>query len=474
MPPPPNTTSATAIVIPSLEGLPSFTYTNVQTGIHDAGTTYDVWYKYTPVESDGLIGLLFYGDPTTYKPSTSIYIDNDFTFLYNSFNLTPNRMLQIPTLTGRVYFFKILTNAGNPTPATLNVSVKRAQDNINAPSSIFIRPASILQEFIDAGYSGLAGGFINPTTGVITRFVEQVVPGEPGDYLPVTGEILFPDEYINFNWHLFNADISLKTTFTYAWSGGHPQVRTHREQSRFLIVNQNSPNPIKFRFCDSNGNLTPETTVTVGNTGCTAAACSAAGDFIYMAGVNSSLNSNIKKWDVVGGVFVADLAATVANHICRDMLVMSNGDIVAIYHRASTDEIFVRVYNTAGATLRTWTAPVGPNYTTVPPRLGYGNDSSVTFWVFLHINTGFSHFFHLRVADVTEVVNFQTPDAIYATFDQGGSPTYRFVTSDSCPLVLSLASFAGLYVTDPTHVDQYQTVTKKIPNPTFKTALIGE
>jgi len=472
MAPPTNTTSATAIVIPSLD------YTNIQTGIHDAGTTFTVWYRYTPVGADGIIGLRFYGDPIVYKPNTEVFIDNDTTSLGS---IGSNLMSQIPTLTGRILFFKVIPNGGNPNPATLNVSILRAQNNLSPVGSIFIRAASILPSFITAGYAGLGAGYINDNTGIILKFSEQLPPGESGDYLPTTGEILFGDEFIEFDrLKLYSSSLVLKANIVYDWKQATPIIRTSRETKKFYIGSKGSAPtfPIEYVTVDSSGILSSP--VVMVGFGITAIANSHDNLSVYVAGVGGSVGAAIKKWNKAGAAFGADFAAGVANKIVQDLLVMKNGEVVALYHESATDDIFVRVYSSAGAILNTFTAPVVP-YTFVSPRLGYANDDSISFWLFLHQSDTFSRFINIKLSDVSILRNFTTPDFSYLDVDQGVSPTFRFVTSDSCPFVLSLAvnKYSGLYFveidkTDDTVIDGGVELDLKIPDPFIKTAFVGD
>lgn len=475
MAPPPNTTDATAIVVPSLD------YSVVQTGIHDAGTTYTVWYKYVAQPNDGAVGMIVYGD-ATYRPQLFLYIDDTLDLLGSTSN---NRQTMVPLIAGRTYYFECFPNAGNPTPANLTFKLYKQPREAQAAGDIFIRAASILSSFQNEGYTGLAAGIINPTTGIIKNFIPQLQVGESGDYLS-TGQILFGDEYTTpfDKVKLYNAQVTLLKTITYAKVpfSGHPVIRTHRESNRFLVVDKGSaPDEVQYQWVTAAGVINTVQVLTAGTQGCTAAAAShqVSPSFIYFAGVGGS--SAIKKWNTGTLVFDADLVAAVANYVVQDILVMSNGDLVVIYHRASIDDVFVRIYDSTGVLLRTWTAPVVP-YTSVAPRLGYGNDASLTFWVFLHQSDGFSRFFNINVADVSQNVNITTPDSTYTTLDQGASPGFVHVTSDSCPFVLLLSAgtgfYPGIYIFEPNKTDDTvnnsgSLLDLKIPNPTFKTGLIG-
>jgi len=468
MPIPPNTTSATAVVIPSIP------YSNIQAGIHDAGTTYTVWYKYTADGTEGVVGEMFRGDGVTYIPDVNLYIDNDATLLGN---ISANRMSQIPLLAGRTYFYEVVPNIGNPNPATLTVSLVKQPRLGAVANNIFIRAATILPAFTTAGYLGLGAGVVDHTTGLIKDYHPVLPVGEAGDYLP-TGEFFFADEKNSpfDKIRIYNPTLPLtqRALVTYAWHSSFPTIRTWREGAKVLVVDkgQAPTNPVEYFTIDRNGVRSAITPVTAGSYGCTAAAMNPAGTFVYMAGVGGSIGAAIKKWDVVGGVFVADFAAGVANHIVTDILVMRTGEVVAMYWENATDDIFVRVYDSTGATLRTYIAPI-VNYTSTSPRMGYANNDSISFWLFLHQNDGFSRFIEVKLSDVSVLTNISVPDSKYFTIDQGATPAYRLVISDSCPMVLFTTVIpsgpSGIYVIVP---NKRNDDGLAIPAPIWKTALL--
>ena len=479
--PPPNTTPATAVVIPSLD------YDVVQSDIHDAGTTFSVWYKYTGIDPNDVVGIMFRG-AGAYTPSMNLYIDDEFTLLGT---VAANRMTQVPLLVGRIYLFEVVPNVGDPNPAVLTVSLKKQPRNGFNSGDIFIRAASILANFQTEGYTGLGGGVIHPTTGVIKDFDPMFQVGEAGDYLS-TGEICFADEYNapfdKFRIYRPTLPLTEKAVVTYNWNGSFPIIRTWREGLKFLVVDKGQApgNPVEWFTIDGNGVQSAITPVTAGNFGCTGAAMSPAGDKVYLSGIGGSGNTNIKVWNVAGGVFDADFAPDVGGgYTTEDILVMKNGEVIVLYHDSAIDSIFARIYDSTGATIADYTVPIpAAGFTSISPRLGYANDDSVTFWIYPHGSDGFSYFKQVNVADGTLVREFTTPDTTYFTIDQGDTPAFRHVTSDSCPFVLMLGVEGGIFsVTPPTNATAipslrrdryYNNLDKKIPNPTVRTALIGD
>jgi len=443
--PPPNTDSITATIIPSLP------YITTQSGIHDAGTTYKVWYKYTPTVETILLGVYFRGDGVIYKPDTRIHINDGLNFIGY---INANLISQVPLLVGKTYYFEIIPNSGNPNPATLNINLLAAPQHVSVPGgSIFIRGASITSSWIPLGYKGLGAGYINPNTGVIFNFEPMFVVGESGDFLP-SGTILFADDInvlsaVNDKWILYNPDLSIKAQFTWDWAQqtGHPVSRASREYGRFYLGSKGysgNTTYASWTSVDENGILAP-TVVLPGMYGMDALANSADDQFVYIAGTGGggAPRTIIRRWNKALGAFGPDLvpANSVANSYVADMLVMPNGHVVVIWQEFTLRTCFVRIYDANGAILRNFT-PIPNNTTGVPARLGYADDLT-SFWLFIHVynnagQTSNSYFFNLLESDVSILKTINSPDGYWVEFDHGPNPQYRFVTSDSCPFILIL------------------------------------
>lgn len=420
-------------------------YTNTQT-VDDSGTTYTVWYKITAPAEGVLAGEWFYGDPTTYRPTTELYVDG-FTGGDLLGTINPNLFSQTPLLAGRTYYYKVIPNGGNPTPAVLNVSVLAAQDLTVPSGSIFIRAASILPAFQAKSYTGLAAGYIDASTGAILAFENEFQVGESGDYLPNTGELLFGDEYqdpvFNRELVLYDSSLNIIATITDTWpTGGYPVIRTHRESRKFYVGTKGQfPTPCQYVTVTETG-VASAATILTGSIGMTAIAANVAETFVYMA-LGGVSPPPVSKWDVVGEAFAADFAAGIVGSVIFDILVMSDDSVIVGFWNSSTEALVVKRYNAAGVVLNTYT-PVTPDpMSSILPRLGYANDDSLTYWLFMHRSTGFSDFRQVGI-DGVEILDIQAPDTTYTTIETP-TPLYRFVTSDSCPFVLFLGGYRGLY-----------------------------
>lgn len=457
-------------------------YTNTQT-VDFLGTTYTVWYKITAPVGGVLMGERFYGDAVIYRPTVDVYVDG---FAGGDLlgTIGANLDSQTPLLAGRTYYYKVIPNGGNPTPAVLNIDMQAAQDLPVPAGSIFIRAASILPSFQGKGYTGLAAGYISATTGAILGFELQFQVGESGDYLPDTGELLFGDEYNGLNEViLYNSDLTVIAAIAGAWTtGGFPVIRTHRDTKKFYVGSKGQfPTPCQYVTINQVGGVSVAVSLT-GAFGMTALAANVAETFVYM-GIGVPTSQPVSKWSVAGGAFVADFAVGIVGSYIFDILVMNDDSVIVGFFNPVTDVVIVKRYDASGAILNTYTPVVGAQ-TTTSPRLGYANDDSLTYWVFMHLTTGFSDFRQVGINGV-EILQITAPDAIYLSIETP-TPLYRFVTSDSCPFVLFIGTaaptFGGIYELVPgkrndtiyTQIAPTPTsVDVEIPEPSVRIALLG-
>jgi hypothetical protein len=108
VPAPTNTSAGTATDFGTLP------YSGSQNA-HDAGTTYTVWYKYTPATSQ-MISVFGFGDLVTYRPTITVFTGVGATPV--GIGVT-NKPVQVYVNSGSTYWFRFVPNGGNPTPAVL-------------------------------------------------------------------------------------------------------------------------------------------------------------------------------------------------------------------------------------------------------------------------------------------------------------------------------------------------------------------
>src|SRR4029453_2573321 len=119
MPPPPNTTPATAT---DLGALPA----NLTQTVHDAGTTYTVWYRFTAPAGAVVVGVWGFGDLTVYRPTLRPYIGPATAPVPWLSIDALNKPCQFPVTPSTVYYLEVTPNAGNPAPAVLTLTVEVA------------------------------------------------------------------------------------------------------------------------------------------------------------------------------------------------------------------------------------------------------------------------------------------------------------------------------------------------------------
>lgn len=494
--PPANWTAATATVVSSLP------YETVQTDLYSLGFVFDAWFSFTPAVYHIAMGISFRGDSASlYSPYHAIYIDNDDQLLASQVS---DRMSQIGLITGRPILLKVYDESSLPDDANLNISLLHCPMPEVAVDAIFIRGASIPSHFIDYNVLGLYGGFIDAATGEIIGYIPIFPVGESGDYLP-NGMTCFGDDYDvggeEGRITLYNANFTVHTHNTFLWYTQWPNIRASRETNKFYVASFGDvSHPSQFVSIGIDGAMSSPVTFPGPLVGVTAVANSHDDAFVYVAVGNPS---EIKKYDKSGlsiGTFAAAVTSP-ANYRVWDILVMEAGEIVAVYQTSApgVQDFFVRVYDPTGTILRTYTPAGSIWYTTTPARLGYALDDSISFWLFLHYHgpaaggnpSGYSRMIQVNLSDVTELENLVAPDINYFQSNQGDTPDYRFVTSNSCPHTFAEApadttppepepgNDSGIYYKKPSpppaqRHDIYYTDVKKIPNPTIRTALFGE
>lgn len=493
-----NLSGATAFELPEIPTGPVSLLSGVQIVVDSGGVVNTVWFKTKTPIRDRVLDFMFYG-----RINGGVYNVNTDAF-YNSFdigqfiaNTVADHPNQLPIGNGSFYYFRCNRSSSSAANAVLAFDLFLAQELTVPAGTIFINSASEFDFQVTAGLAGLPGGLINPTTGEIINFRPFFLCGEGGDILPTSGRMLYVDEFAsfapfpggtNYNVYLFGPDFSQITSFIFDGSGGGaPKIRTHNESNKFYILSKGlGLTDTTFRSVDVNGSL--GLLRTIDSAGCTGFAVSADETIVYLSGVGGSTNSNIKRWDIAGAVYLSDLSATVANYRITDMLVLSDGSIIAVYFKTTvTRDMFVRRYDTAGTLLNTYTFtfPIALNLTS--PRLGYAIDSPNSFFVaFNTISSDHKHNLRqVKVSDGTFINSSEVSNVFFA--DPGAAETLTPnwpVVSDSCPIIQLRVSvtppsvFGGIYIivpgkTDDTVKSGVITVDLKIPDPTWKTASLG-
>ena len=172
MPAPTNTSfgTATEITLP----------VSLSQDAHDSGTTYTLYYKFTAPETGVWSIWGFGGTPDEgYRPTVSLYDDP----LGFSFVAGTNRPLLVPVTAGVTYYIEA-EDLGDPTPATLTLSVERCQHGTHVPARSFI---------INDDTAGVPAALISATEdNHVLRYLHPFPTGEAADVL-ADGTALFSD-----------------------------------------------------------------------------------------------------------------------------------------------------------------------------------------------------------------------------------------------------------------------------------------
>lgn len=445
MPVPSNTTSGTAVDITSLP------YSIVQSGIHDSGTTYDVWYKHTPAVS-GMLGVWGLGSAnlTTYRPTVSVYTNpaGAATITYQ------NRPIQFWGTAGTTYYFKFAPNAGNPNPATLTLSVLLHQSQTVPSGSIAVcdtvntYPLALMP--IDQDNTVLAFVQTTPIPFTATEYGADILPNGVVAIGDNAGDIVLWDA--NYN------NIAFTTTTL-----GDEIVNVTTNRSDTFYVSTGYPYTVSAAVVTtiSSTGVQGGTTWTLDETDVIGIAVSPDETILYY--VTNANNSPVQRWDLVNDVALSDLAAGVnANtHALRSILCLSDGTVLVGYRNSTAGTEFVRQYSAAGATLNTYSL----DYSTSDVADFLMTDvTEANFWVWQHdgLTTNSTMYFNqIRISDGT-ILNRVTG----ASFDAGRymysetlTPIARFGFSKSCPAWITRSSITPTppaYLNGPAALEYFE------------------
>jgi hypothetical protein len=472
MPAPTNVTPATAIDITTLPY-------DINLDVTALAAPFTVWWKRTITADDVMLGFFAY-------PSTAIAYNPKISFwttalsspsAYPSINpliIPPDTPGQLPVNAGDTIWMKIEDTTGGAVPGIL-VFGARPSPNSAAP---------IGSLFVNDDTEQWFASILDATTGAVIRQARTTV-GEEGAIFDSGQMVLQNDDALSegAKLYLYAANLNLITTLAL----GSPEV----------TMNTNGPLLYTSERIGVTANVnikTYDTSLVLQNTFLLTAnrpACMAVSkdnSEIYFN--RGSINNPIQKM-VLGTLVVTDLVtAPASNHMEKQCLqVLSDGTILASWISGST--FLIRAYNSSGAQINSYSFTLSNR--TDGPRLAIAQDDPNSFWVWassLSAGVRSSKFQRIKVSDGSTLASF-TVDV----FESGlgvpvasgiTEPVQKFGNSKSCPFLVTRVSLApvtpdlsGVYfmndnsATAPTH-DVYNTTTKKIPNPTIRTALIGE
>lgn len=416
MPAPTNISAATAIDITSLP------YSLTQDNAF-GGTTYTVWWKRTIAAGETVDSIFGLGsaDLSTYRPTVFLYRNDPAGAAFTSYQ---NRPVYFPTVEGDTWYFKFVSNAGNPSPAPLTVSLQTHQDQSAPAGSIAIidtrtgYPIAILDAEVD--YSVLR--YVLNTTN--TEYGAGILPSGIFAVGHGTEVILYDSNYTNiaFTDTLATdsiANVTTNNTNAFYASTGNPFAIDPAQV--FKIADDGT--------LDATSWILPEIEVN--------GICVSPDETILYYTTNIA-NEPVRRWDLVNDVALSNLAAGInANTVAiRNCLCLDDGTVLVGYRNSTAHTEFVRQYSAAGATLNTYSL----DYSVSDAEDVLARDvTDANFWVWQHDGVGATNatpfFRQIRISDgsVLQSRPLVAFDAGRYLYSETLTPTARFGGSYSCP-----------------------------------------
>lgn len=412
----------------------------------DGGYTYEGWYKRTAQAGEQFLSVRGFGDLTTYQPLTQIYLAGGVAHVTATDESRRNKPVGFNTVPGTTYFFRFSPNSGNPDPASLTVEVQ-------TPPSAAAPSGSLLILDDTFGYPAV---LLDATTGAVLKIVSPFAASEAGAILPSGVSLFVDDDEVTTGVatvKLYDPALNLLASLPLDVRAQGPV--TSNGVDKFFISNV-------YNAGLDNGSIHVVTANGV-HLGKIAKVTGASSPRVLL-GMAVSLDESIlyysryhlmdgmevgpiKQWDLVNDVALSDFAASISNYkICREILRLADGTILASYNHISDPDSFVIRYDTDGSVLNTY--PLETEIRVSDEiRLAHDPDDPLSFWVWTKTGTdpGLSKFRRILVADGSDVI---TPIEV-PFFSQGlpaGPVTEEmafFGHSFSCPFVVMRSAAVG-------------------------------
>lgn len=386
--------------------------------VYDSGTTYSVFVTFVAVET-GEIGAWGYGGAvgSGYRPWLEAYDADEVLICTGDLN----KPIQFSVTAGARYYLKVVKN-GDHSPSNLALNTQFKALALPLVGSILVNydadgfPLAIASSRTDYDILGYVTPFPN---------------GEGGDILR-SGRSLWEDAAAG-NFRLFDPALVELATVTFAYVGGNPTVRANILTNRFYVMSPGSGGThARVTTVLPDGSLGGTIWTLTGKVGMTAGAPANDDTIWYYAGGGA-----IFTWDLVGDVAGPDLAAAVPGHGVRDILVLGDGTIVALYIDGASSYL-VKRYSPSGTLLNTY--DLSAQYNGDDGRIARALDDPTSFWAWtwLPSPTGTCRFLNIRVSDGAEIstvdhLNMQL--GVYSA-PETATPLGRFGISESCPFVI--------------------------------------
>lgn len=331
MPAPSNTAATTAIDIGTLP------YSTTQ-DVHDAGTTYTVWYKYTAEDGVDNVGLWGFGGLGSYEPECRVYLGPDSApVLYLGGFFAINVPLICPVEPGTTYYFQFITPAGNPSPASLAITAEAGPTTTETVGKILIT------NFAFDGDATL----VDPATGDVVGF-RRMPPSDDGEMLP--SGIFALQNGDTDDLDVWGADFVLIDSVALGLSGTFNGVTSDRAHTFFAAHATNLVAATVTAVSDA-GVAGDTWTLPADSKSLICMGVTRDQSILYYAAAG---DTPVRRYDLVNDVPLSDLVAGRSGiSTKKDMPVLPNGDVFVGYG----DNTIYR-YDSTGATVQTYSTAV--------------------------------------------------------------------------------------------------------------------
>lgn len=440
MPAPSNTSTGTAVVIAALP------YSVTQT-VDFGGTTYTVYYKFTPSAS-GVYGIWAFGDLAVYTPSLNIVNVGGTDIQVGATTVSSlNVPMQYPMTAGTDYYLKIAPNAGNPSPAVLTLALQLAQDTVVPIGSILVP---------DDTYGFPAACVSSTVDQTMLRFLRGFPTGEDADVL-TNGEVLTNDQHSGYLALYDNTLTFVKNVVANSTTdptNGYLHVNSH---GTFWYIGSDVTS--KVTTVTQDGVLGGTVWGPLATSSLSGIAASPDNTILYYTGID--LSGVVKRWDLVNNVALSNLAGAIAGYTVshRNILCLSDGSVVVSYYKNATHDLQVKRYNADGSTAMTKTLAGVDMANGDSGRLAYAIDNPTTFWlwqlVYAASNPSASKFLNVQASDGTTLTTrITTQFETGVTQAAAAVSMVRFGHSESCPFFITRAQASSATNTDPIRVQR--------------------
>jgi hypothetical protein len=434
--PPTNSTRDTALVLGPLPV--AFT----QDASESPASQHALWYRYTALPDDLVIGVWFGTDSPTYKPWTVVWTPNVDGEDWDDFLGETEQdgcPLQLAVTSGRTYYFEV---GSDVTPDTvIQVSLLRAPT----------RAAPIGSIAINDDAPGRPMAILSATTGEVLQFRHPFPAGEHGVVLP-NGISLWDETDNDPVVHLYDATLTLIADLSWTRTASGPIGSN--QVDRFYVSDKayGGSTPWQLRTLSAAGIWGPVTWAISAHTtyGGPEAIGIARDETVvyYIFTKHLSYDGVVRRWDLVNNVPLSPLVPlqpgwTPGGRYAGEIVVLVDESVLVPYtdYSASPPVSEVRRYSRTGTLLQTY--PLGG---VAVNRVTSAYDGDLSFWVWSYPphdqfdppDQGYSRFERIRVSDgvvLQSVESVQYEQGSYGATDfthPEAGDTVRFGHSFSC------------------------------------------